>query len=123
MASHFNRTTFKTAIARRLRRAVEFDGGQHAEARNEDTDCKRDQWLADHGVTVMSGIRTLLETWPVFSKRSPLRFKTCVRRKRPPPGAGAPTSPFQGEVDRVRGTVEALTSTVTVNQASMKLST
>jgi very-short-patch-repair endonuclease len=109
MASHFNRTTFKTAIARRLRRAstnvemrlwqklrnrqlgmdfrrqhpagpfvldfyspslrlaIELDGGQHAEARKEDTDRERDQWLADHGVTVMrfwnSDAARLLETW------------------------------------------------------------
>jgi very-short-patch-repair endonuclease len=94
-ASHFNRTTFKTATARRLRRdstrvemqlwqklrnrqlgldfrrqhpagpfvldfycpslrlAIELDGGQHAEAGNEATDHKRDQWLAERGVTVM----------------------------------------------------------------------
>ena len=30
-----------------LHLAIELDGGQHAEARNEDTDRKRDPWLAD----------------------------------------------------------------------------
>jgi very-short-patch-repair endonuclease len=95
MASRFNRTIFKTVIARRLRRdstrvetrlwqklrnrqlgvdfrrqhpagpfvldlycpslrlAIELDGGQHADARNEAVDRKRDQWLTDHGITAM----------------------------------------------------------------------
>src|SRR5262245_558506 len=48
-----------------------------------------------------------------FSRRSnPQRMDSaCVAwvppPPRPPPGAGAPTSPFQGEVDRARCTAEA----------------
>jgi very-short-patch-repair endonuclease len=94
MASHFNRTTLKTAMARRLRRngtrvemqlwqklrnrqlgldfrrqhpagpfvlvfycpslrlAIELDEGQHAELKSRSADDKREQWLADRGVTV-----------------------------------------------------------------------
>ena len=98
-----------------LRLAIELDGVQHAEARNEDADRKRDQWLADHGVTVMRFWNSdaarnragVLEA--IAAKVRDLRASQAT-----PTGAGAPTS-LQGEVDRARGTVEALTSTVTVN--------
>jgi very-short-patch-repair endonuclease len=94
-ASHFNRTSIKTARARSLRRnstdvemrlwhklrnrqlgadfrrqhpagsfvldfycpalrlAIELDGGQHQEDRHQIRDRRRDQWLAERGVTVM----------------------------------------------------------------------
>jgi very-short-patch-repair endonuclease len=36
-----------------LRLAIELDGGQHAETSNAAADRKRNQWLADHDVTVL----------------------------------------------------------------------
>ncbi len=93
-------------------------------ARNENTDRKRDQWLADHGVTVMrfwnsdaaQNLAGVLEA--ISAKVQDLRASQATPTRR-----WRADLPLQGEVDRVRGTVEALTSTVTVNQASMKLGT
>src|SRR3954466_15423759 len=79
-----------------LRLAVELDGGQHAE--QTDADQRRTRWLEERGVTVLrfwnsdvsQNLPGVLET--IAAKVAALQDSGMT-----PPGAGAPTSPFQGE--------------------------
>jgi very-short-patch-repair endonuclease len=84
-----------------LRLAVELDGGQHAE--QMDSDRRRTRWLEERGVTVLrfwnsdvsQNLPGVLET--IAAKIAALQDAGVT-----PPGAGAPTSPFQGEVKNRR---------------------
>jgi very-short-patch-repair endonuclease len=86
-----------------LRLAIELDGGQHAEARNQAADRKRDQWLADRSVTVLrfwnsdaaQNITGVLEVIAAKIQRLRTLQVTPTRRWRadlPLSGGGGPSS-------------------------------